>query len=218
MTFSPWKDGQKMSFSEVCHQIKLKYEYKGLINGKKVYFGVKQVEIITDPHPRKNPNTVKVWLIVARYNKKGGYFYFFAIFWNSNEMTNGFLGEKVIDVYGFRWKIEEYFRHVKQEYQWEKIQLLKYQRIQALNLWLLMLVCFIYSCKDLFVLGHKDYNHFLFDTKKDNAMTQKFSYYRISHVIKLIFLKIKGRKRKPYKRTVVSKNQMTIFDLMEHTC
>ena len=30
-------------------------------------------------------------------------------------MINGFLGEKVIEVYGFRWKIEEYFRHDKQD-------------------------------------------------------------------------------------------------------
>ncbi|MCK9427957.1 MAG: hypothetical protein M0P92_04650 [Acholeplasmataceae bacterium] len=60
--------------------------------------GVKQAEIITDPHPRKTPNTVKAWLIVAIYNKKGGFFYFFANFKNSSEMTKGFLGEKVINV------------------------------------------------------------------------------------------------------------------------
>ena len=211
-------DGQKMSFSNASKKVKLKYEYKDLIKGKKVYFGVKQVEIITDPHPLKNPNTVKMWFIVAKFEGKGGFFQFFANFKNSDKMARGFLGEKVIEVYGFRWKIEEYFRHVKQEYQWEKIQLLKYQRIQSLNLWLLILVCFIYSCKDLLALGHKDYNNFLFDTKKDITMTQKFSYYRISHVIKLIFLKIKGRKRKPYKRKVESKNQMTLFDLIEQAC
>jgi len=40
----------------------------------------------------------------------------------------------------------------------------------------------------------------------------------ISDVIKLIFLKIKGRNRKSYKRKVESKDQKTLFDFIEQAC
>ena len=210
-------DDQKFSFIEAAKQVKLKYEYKYLVKGKKVYYGVKKVKIIVDPYITKNPKTVEVWLIVARFGKKGGFFYFFANFKNT-DMALSYLGEKVIDIYGLRWKIEEFFRQVKQDYSWEKIQLLKYQRIQSLNLWLLILMCFIYSCKMIFICGVKGYNHFLFDFKSDKTMAEKFCYYRISLVVKLIFLSIKRRNEKPYKRNLKSKNQIPLFDFLEPQC
>ncbi len=40
----------------------------------------------------------------------------------------------------------------------------------------------------------------------------------ISDVIKLIFLKIKGRNRKSYKRKVESKDQKTLFDFIDQAC
>ncbi len=47
--------------------------------------------------------------------------------------------------YGYRWKIEEFHRHVKQEFNWGNIQLMSYVGLKNLNTILMVAVDIIYS-------------------------------------------------------------------------
>jgi len=50
-------------------------------------------------------------------------------------------------MYRFRWKIKEVNKHVKQEYGWEKMQLMSYVGLKNMNQLLLLAMCYVYSLK-----------------------------------------------------------------------
>ncbi len=190
-------DNEKRKFKDVVNEMELKHQHQCPYKKKTFNYGAKKVRINTDPHPTKNPNTIEVWLIKVRYDKKGGFFYFFASFKN-NLFSEKQIGQKVLEIYSKRWKIEEQFRQIKQQLNLEKIQLLKYQRIQTLNLWMNILVNFIYSCKKFFIKADMPYSKYLMDHNKDYTMINGFAYYRITSLIQRIFLSIQRRKTKQY--------------------
>ncbi len=192
-------DNEKRKFKDVVNEIELKHQYQCPYKKKTFNYGAKKVRINTDPYPTKNPNTIEVWLIKVRYDKKGGFFSFFASFKN-NLFSEKQIGQKVLEIYSKRWKIEEQFRQIKQQLNLEKIQLLKYQRIQTLNLWMNILVNFIYSCKKFFIKADMPYSKYLMDHTKDYTMINGFAYYRITSLIQRIFLSIQRRKTKQYIR------------------
>jgi len=203
-------DGKKVKFKEVTKNISLEYDYKSPNGRKKFIYGLRKVRVITDPHPLKNPNSVEVWLVVSRYGKKGGLFYSFANFKNKM-LDEESLGKKVLETYAKRWKIEEQFRHVKQDMNLEKIQLLVYQRIKSMNLWITILMGFIYACKRTLLKADKPFMKHMMDHKKDYTVLNGFAYYRIFILIKKIFQGIIFRKRDQYKRKkVIDDRQETL--------
>jgi len=72
----------------------------------------------------KDPDTIELWLVVARYTPKhkgakDGFFYFLCDFPNQ-DLSLETIAQKALQMYRMRWKIEEMHKHIKQEYGWEK--------------------------------------------------------------------------------------------------
>lgn len=172
--------------------------------------GAIRVEIPVDSHPRKNPQTVSVWLISARYIKKsnkgnskelegaeeGGYFYLYSSIrhLNTDKETIIFKG---LSGYRLRWKIEEFHRHVKQDFGWEKMQLMDYTRLKNMNLLLLAALSLIYSLYNLRMTLFRIFPRFMCDRKRDIKRVV-FIYYRITKVVTYLLSHWKLMARKKY--------------------
>lgn len=94
----------KTSFKETVRNVKLKHEYFCSFKNRLFSYNAIKVNIITDPYPTKNPNTCEVWLVIARYGKRGGFFYFFANF-NKGIESAKIIGQMVLEIY--RKKVED---------------------------------------------------------------------------------------------------------------
>ena len=53
--------------------------------------------------------------------------------------------EKALRGYRLRWKIEEFHRHVKQEFHWEEMQLMSYIGLKNLNTDLMIAIDLVYD-------------------------------------------------------------------------
>jgi len=62
-------------------------------------------------------------------NKKGGLAYFLV---KSSKETQSEILQQAFKGYGYRWSIEEYHRHIKQEYHLEEIQMKTYTGLQSI--------------------------------------------------------------------------------------
>jgi len=58
---------------------------------------------------------------------------------------------KVLAYYRHRWKIEQTHRQLKQDYNWESMQLLKYQALTNMNMIFWIANSLLYSCKEQIV-------------------------------------------------------------------
>lgn len=112
--------------------------------------GCKRVQIRLDGYPTKHLQTMDAWLVVARHgskhNNKSGLFYFLCDFPNHDLSTEQVV-VKAIQMYRLRWKIEEVHRHIKQDFGWEKMQLISYTGLKNMNQLLLLTMCCLYSLK-----------------------------------------------------------------------
>jgi len=188
-------EGERLSFRNAMDCIKLKHDYFCPTKNKRIKYGVKKVGIITDSHSKKIPTTVSLYLVKARYGDTGGFFYFYAYF-KDDKMAEKIIGLKVLQIYSKRWKIEEFFRHIKSDYKVEDIQILNYDRLQSLYLWLFLLFTFIYSCKSLLFNISQKYYNIVYDHKKDMTVLYGFPFYRLSKVLRLSFTGYGKRKRR----------------------
>jgi len=73
------------------------------------------VKIRINPHKRKLPDIVEANFVVLRHGKKGGLFCFLCNF-NDSKLTDYERILKAVKGYRKRWKIEEFHRHIKQEF------------------------------------------------------------------------------------------------------
>lgn len=200
-------DSAEEKFSDVVKKVELKYHTK--IKDDRVSCGAIKVKVRMNKHPVKHPDTIETWLVVAKYDNNvhedGGYFYLLCSFFREPDLSIEEICKKAIDMYGLRWTIEQYHRHVKQEYGWEDIQLTSYKRLRNLNKLLLLAMCFLYSLNVLRVSFVEAYPSIM-QYKKGEALETTFIFYRISkalsecaRLISILLLKKLPKKRKdPY--------------------
>ena len=194
-------DDQEVSFYSVIKSMKLKNRMN--IEGQEIKCAIRQVELRTDPHPKKNPNKVKLWLVSARFHKhkddKSGRFYFLCNFSGQPHLTEKQIMEKAIRMYRKRWKIEEVHRHVKVEYKWEDMQLSSYSRLRNMNLILLIALSFLYSLKrfvEHFAVAFPNIFKYS-NTTMDKIY--RFVYYKLSNLVRTCFASVTRYKICPYK-------------------
>ena len=206
--------GCERSFLEVAKSVKLDFNIQDKTSNKMFKCGVKRVEIRLDPHPVKSPETLETWLVVARYHsgKLGGngLFYFFCDFPGEPELTLEQIMAKALWMYRMRWKIEEVHRHLKQSYNWEKIQLTSYTRLQNMNQILLLTMCFLYSLKRFAYHYLQAFPGIMSYTNKTWRKIYDFVYYRLTLLVKVCFSTVTRYKINPFNGVWLENQQLIL--------
>ena len=206
--------GVEKPFLEVAKSVKLDQEYRLKKDGQCLKCGIKRVSIRINPNPVKHPETVDTWLIVARYStsktEKGGFLYLFCDFPGQPDLSLQEIVIKALKMYRMRWKIEEVHRHLKQSYEWEKIQLTSYTRICNMNQVLLLAMCYLYSLKRFAYIYLQAFPAIM---KYKNTHWKKiydFVYYRLSMLLEHCFSSVTRFNINPYKGKWHDANQLII--------
>lgn len=183
-------DGVEQKFDTVARSIKRNLTISSKSGNDSFHCGMKRVKIRLDGSPRKDPHTMEVWLVVARYvpkrNAKAGFFYFLCDFPNQDLIATMIM-QKAIHMYNLRWKIEEVHRHLKQDYGWEKMQLMSYTGLKNMNQLLLLTMCYVYSLKSYAHQLLQSFPHIMGYSNRLWKQIYDFVYYRITRVLSHCF-------------------------------
>jgi hypothetical protein len=189
-------NGQEMPYLQIAKQAKLKYEVKS----KKRTFsaGIVPVQLVlSNDESNKNQRKSKadLYLVVAKEPGRGYVYYLcrFRYTYSDAKMVS-----LVIKYYGLRWSIEEVHRQIKQDFNWEDIQLLNYYSLKNMNALLWLAASFIYN-KVRKIINYLIkvfperliYRHLSIDIKK-NLM------YRLTTLVRDLFAKINPIKPKKH--------------------
>ncbi|HOY85680.1 MAG TPA: transposase [Candidatus Syntrophosphaera sp.] len=197
-------DGLEKSFLTVAKTVRRKIVVHSSATNTSFNCGIQRVAIRLDGHPKKHPQTAEAWLVVARYvpkkNAKAGFFYFLCDFPNQ-ELNEVQIVQKAIAMYHLRWKIEEVHKQIKQDYGWEKMQLMSYTGLKNMNQLLLLAVCYVYSLKSFALTLMVAFPQLMIYSNRLWKQIFDFVYYRItrvvaycfSHVTRLNILKYGGK-------------------------
>jgi hypothetical protein len=147
-----------------------------------------------------------LWLVVTK-RKNGGYC------WLLTRSPK----ESIIDViseafkaYGFRWKIEEYHRHIKSCYKLEDIQIKTFEGLQSMLAILTIAMSLIYRSisslhqKLILYSGIKTMN------KEKSYKLFNFIYYKISTIVKILLANTIPRAFLPVSETSPDTGQLTL--------
>lgn len=131
-----------------------------------------------------------LWLVVSRKRKHGGYCYLLT---KSHLATAMEVSKWAFAGYGLRWKIEEYHRHIKQEYGLEAIQIKTFTGIQSMLAVLTVAMYMIYrkiKSIHLDLLLDTGYNYL---NKNQPRELVNFIYYKISKVVAILLMPVRSR-------------------------
>jgi len=185
--------GVLMNIKAVADRIKKRYKFT--VNSKTmIKAGVSEVGIPLSRHKIKNPEQAKVYLVSAEITTKHdngkstkGTFMLLISLPNST-YSNEEICKLALESYRLRWKIEEVHRQIKTDFGWENIQLLKFNRLRALNTLLWLALSFIYEFDNWKYKFATAFSHLMLDKKSNLKILEKFIYYRITKVIRFCFL------------------------------
>ena len=131
-----------------------------------------------------------LWLVASRNKNHGGLCYFLV----KSELTTAIeVAKWAFNGYGLRWKIEEYHRHIKQEYKLESIQLKTFDGLQSMLAVLTVAMYIIYKkiqslhFRLLLDAGYNYLNRYTF------IELTNFIYYKISKVVSILLMPTKSR-------------------------
>ena len=181
--------GEEMAVNKISRKIPLFMELVATKRGKnkkyKVSFNCGAVKV----KYKIKGKEYELWLVVTK-RKNGGYC------WLLTQSAK----ENIVDVikeaftaYGFRWKIEEYHRHIKECYNLEDIQVKTFEGLQSMLAILTIAMSIIYSSlsslhiKLLLQSGIKTLN------KDKISELHNFIYYKISTIIKTLLANMTPR-------------------------
>ncbi len=131
-----------------------------------------------------------LWLVVSRNLKHGGLCYLLV---KSELNTAVELAKWAFKGYGLRWKIEEYHRHIKQEYNLEDIQLKTFDGLQSMLATLTVAMYMIYRKMQSIhfsLLLDAGYNY---RNKHTVRELTNFIYYKISKIVSILLMPTKSR-------------------------
>ncbi len=134
--------------------------------------------------------THSLWLVVSREKKHGGLCYLLV----KSKLTTAIeVAKWAFKGYGLRWKIEEYHRHIKQEYGLEDVQLKTFDGLQSMLAVLTVAMYIIYKKIKAFHFGlllDAGYNYL---NKHIPREPTNFIYYKISKVVPILPMPTKAR-------------------------
>lgn len=131
-----------------------------------------------------------LWLVVSRDKRHGGLCYLLV---KSDKTTAIDVAVWAFKGYGLRWKIEEYHRHVKQEYKLEDIQMKTFDGLQSMLAILTTAMFMIYKKIKALHFGlllDAGYNYL---NKHSVRELINFIYYKISKVVSILLMPTRSR-------------------------
>lgn len=131
-----------------------------------------------------------LWLVVSRNRRHGGHCYLLV---KSHLSTAMEVAKWAFKGYGLRWKIEEYHRHVKQEYRLEDIQIKTFTGLQLMLAVLTVAMYMIYRkirSMHIDLLLDAGYNYL---NKNSVRELVNFNYYKISKVVSILLMPVRTR-------------------------
>jgi hypothetical protein len=180
------------AFKEISRQVRLKYRHKvNRIHKNKtqqlIYeAGTQKVRLSLD-----GP---ELWLVVLK-EKKRGYCWLLCHFKDiASEQEAVALALKG---YGYRWKIEEVHRQLKQDYALEALRLQRYQALKTMNAMLWMALSFLYTRLDSIAVDIVYHPKLGLVNRKKFMDTLRFIYYKLAEAIKKILAVADCRLTKP---------------------
>jgi len=129
--------------------------------------------------------TYPLWLVVSRNKRHGGLCYLLV---KSELSTVIEVAKWAFKGYGLRWKIEEYHRHIKQEYRLEDIQIKTFDGLQSMLAVLTVAMYMIYKKMQslhISLLLDAGYNYLNKNTIREIT---NFIYYKLSKVISILLM------------------------------
>jgi len=185
----------------VADLIKKKYTF-AIDDKTTIKAGISEVGVPLSRHKIKNPEQAKTQLVSAEITTKHkngkitkGTFMLLVSLPDST-YTDKEICKLALESYKLRWKIEEVHRQIKTDFGWEKIQLLKFNRLRALNTLLWLALSFIYELDDWKYKFAKAFSYLMLDKKSKLQTLEKFIYYRIAKVVRDCFLQSRLYKKK----------------------
>jgi len=183
-------DGKKVEVRELAKKVDLTTGQK-VIKIKKDRPVAEAYDIGAVPIEYRIGRTVHhLWLVVTKNRRHGGLCYLLV---KSDLATAVEVAKWAFKGYGLRWKIEEYHRHVKQEYGLEDIQIKTFTGLQSM---LAVLTAAMYMIYRKIRSMHTDllldagYNYLNKNVPRELV---NFIYYKISKVVSILLMPVRTR-------------------------
>jgi hypothetical protein len=183
-------NGEKVEVRELAKKVGLSIGQK-VVKVKKNRPVVEIYDIGAVPIEYRIGRTVHhLWLVVSRNRRHGGYCYLLV---KSDKSTAMEVAKWAFKGYGLRWKIEEYHRHVKQEYGLEDIQIRTFTGLQSMLAVLTVAMYMIYRkirSMHIDLLLDAGYNYLNKNVPRELV---NFIYYKISKVVSILLMPVRTR-------------------------
>ncbi|QZE14974.1 transposase [Halosquirtibacter laminarini] len=148
----------------------------------------------------------ELWLVATK-RKSGGKCWLLT---NSPKHTITEVIREAFQAYGFRWKIEEYHRHIKSSYDLENIQIKKFDGLQCMLAILTIAMGILYNTLESMHLRLLlDSKIKILDKNKVSEL-RNFIYYKISTIIKILLANVYTKHIIQSKQTQVDVGQMRL--------
>lgn len=181
--------GKEMSVNDIAKKLPLFMELSAVKVKKnkkcKKYYNCGAVKV----KYKIGKKVFDLWLVVTQ-NKGGGYCYLLTRTPQKNIVE---VIKETFVAYGYRWKIEEYHRHIKECYRLEDIQVKTFEGLQSMLAILTIAMSIIYRelasihIKLLLESGVKTLN------KEKIYELYNFIYYKISKILKVLLAHVKPK-------------------------
>lgn len=185
--------GRSLAVKKIGRKTTLKYNFTIQKKGRKRIVtvrysgGAKRVKYINQD--TKKTFHKNLWLVVLKGEGRGYSWYIVS----SNKQSQYEVISEVLSGYGYRWKIEEYHRHIKTQFNLEDIQLQKFEALQSMISLLTIAMGLIYSqLKSLHLKMLKDSPIRILQKNKICEL-MGFIYYKIGTVIKILLSSVEAR-------------------------
>ena len=134
---------KSMSYYEIAKELDLKFEV--ISKGRTFKVGISKVGFTLPNPPSQKYNrkrTTELYFVVSKERGKGFTYYLCSF---EKDYSEDKLVDLVVKYYGMRWGIEEIHEHIKDNFNWEKMQLLTYKSLKNMNALVWLAASFIYN-------------------------------------------------------------------------
>jgi len=172
------RDSTKLTnIKEIAKRTRPSYAYKSMRTGEWFDVGIRRVYYGETP----------LWLVVSRRRRGGLSWFLTAIPGDRKEVM-----KTVMEGYGYRWRVEEYHRQIKQDYGLEKIRLRNYHAIKNMIVLVMLAASFCARLPEHLIIKLLAISNRL--PRKRLHDIPEYPYYMITAALSLI-LKQAGRRR-----------------------